>query len=320
MNIYRAIFLSFLIATAFVFSFPGPAFSKQFPDCLLCHKRKTDAKVVHPIIKESGCVACHTRPHEMEAKPQKFLFATGVDLCFTCHDRKKFTRKIQHPPVAQGMCLSCHYVHKSDNPNLLITATPGLCFNCHDKEKFEKKSTHPPVAGGMCTSCHNPHSSNIEKLLVSKPPDLCFICHEKDLYISDTKKKHHAPVLKGKCLSCHNPHASAAEKLLLKSVPGICFTCHIQAEFEDKYEHPPVEAGMCLSCHEPHQGDAKNSSSPIYQRSVLTATTRESSTGRTSIPLFQRECARSVTNPMRHRIRLCSGFRRPTAVCSATRR
>ncbi len=254
---YRyAISLLVVLMAAVLLAPSGSRAEKKFPDCKKCHKYKASKEVVHPAVN-LGCVACHVDAHRREAKFPKFLFAEGVDLCWGCHDKSMFTKKVVHPPVARGECLLCHNPHSTDNPKVLRAPVPDLCFNCHDKAKFENKTTHPPVAAGMCTTCHNPHSSDNRRLLVSEPPDLCFMCHVKDQYISDAKKKHHAPVLKGLCLNCHNPHSTPTERLLRADVPDLCFRCHIRDEFKGRYNHYPVEAGMCLFCHQPHQGDFK---------------------------------------------------------------
>lgn len=249
--------LSLMIALFFVFLRPEPAYNKQYPDCARCHKLKFQGITLHPVIKTGGCVACHTTPHERGTKPKKFLFATGTDLCWGCHDKSKFTKKIGHLPVAKGECKSCHDVHATDAPGLLLSKMPDLCFNCHDANKITNKISHPPVAEGKCTLCHDPHSSNAAKLLLSDTPQLCFGCHEKNRYMSEKKKMHHAPVGAGKCMNCHDPHASPAEKLLVNAVPDLCFNCHAKDGFGGKNSHSPVvKGGLCLNCHEPHQADA----------------------------------------------------------------
>ncbi|HEC98584.1 MAG TPA: hypothetical protein ENI58_10630 [Nitrospirae bacterium] len=255
MNYKHAISL-FTTIIVIIFLVPLISSAEKYTDCKKCHKDEVAKKVVHPAVK-MGCTTCHVQAHQKGAEFPKYLFAEGVDVCWACHDKAMFTKKVVHPPVAKGECLVCHNPHSTDNQDILRAPVPDLCFKCHDKTKFKNKSTHPPVAAGMCTICHDPHSSDNGKLLILKPPKLCFMCHVKDKYISDAKKKHHAPVLKGLCLSCHNPHASASEKLLLADVPDLCFKCHIRAEFKGKYNHYPVSAGMCLFCHEPHQGDVK---------------------------------------------------------------
>jgi predicted CXXCH cytochrome family protein len=251
----RFIFIFFL-AFIIILLNSDRSFSKEFPDCTKCHKIQTRGKTVHPALNQ-GCVSCHTQPHEKEAKSQKFLFATGAELCWGCHDRSKFEGRHNHPPVAGGMCTSCHDVHVSDNPKLLLSPAPDLCYNCHDKGMFTKKSIHPPVAGGMCTSCHFPHKSDADKLLQAKTPDLCFNCHNRNEFTG--KKNIHPPVNvdmgAGTCSNCHDPHSAGGEKLLLLPLPEICYKCHNKDRFVNKYIHTAVAGGMCTGCHLPHQSD-----------------------------------------------------------------
>ncbi len=242
---------------------PIGASAQELPLCATCHSKIVKGKNLHPVIMSGGCIACHTRPHSAKHKALKFLFAKGVELCYGCHDKQKFNEEVKHPPVAQGQCTSCHDVHASDNPKLLIDKVPDLCFRCHDKSKFEDKIVHPPVARGQCTSCHNPHSGAAKKLLVAKSPELCFTCHDKSKFVG--KKGEHPPVAGGLCPSCHFPHASPNDKLLVKPPPDLCFNCHDEDQFKGKkVEHAPVAAGLCLSCHAPHQSDSeKLLASPI---------------------------------------------------------
>ncbi len=235
---------------------PGKLSAAELPVCVACHNKLIKGNNLHPVILSKGCISCHTKPHSAKQKAQKFLFATGVELCYGCHDSREFSQEVKHPPVAAGQCTACHDVHASDNPKLLTAKMPDLCFNCHDKSKFEDKMKHPPVAAGQCTSCHNPHSSSSKKLLVAQMPDLCFTCHNKGRFVG--KKAEHPPVAGGLCPSCHFPHASPNEKLLVKAAPDLCFNCHDKDKFGGKkIEHAPVAAGLCLSCHAPHQSDSE---------------------------------------------------------------
>jgi predicted CXXCH cytochrome family protein len=246
------VFVFFAAVSAFLI--PDTSFSQQFPDCLQCHKIKVAGKYDHP----TTCVSCHTKAHITGTKEKfpRYLSASGVELCWGCHDKTKFSKKVGHPPVAKGECLSCHEVHTSDYKGLLLKSMPDECFMCHDKTKFENKSTHPPVANGMCTSCHDPHVSDFKKLLISAQPLLCFNCHDKNMFSG--KKRVHGPVGSGFCTSCHEPHASPEKKLLLDEMPVVCFRCHSKSDFEgQKVTHAPVARGMCMSCHTPHQSDNK---------------------------------------------------------------
>ncbi len=247
------VFIFFVAVSTFLIS--DTSFSQKFPDCMMCHKIKAAGKYVHPV----SCVSCHTHAHRTGTKEKfpKYLFASGVELCWGCHDKSKFSKKAGHPPVASGECLSCHDIHTSDYKALLLSPMPVLCFKCHENSDFVKKTKHPPVAEGRCTGCHDAHSSEVKKLLLAEMPKECFLCHNKEKYISEAKKKRHSPVSAGMCLSCHKPHSSNAPNLLLAATPDLCFTCHDSSDFKNKYYHAPVASGACISCHEPHQGDVR---------------------------------------------------------------
>ena len=83
-------FLTFLIIASNI----DTSFSQQFPDCLKCHKDKVAGKYDHPV----SCISCHTKAHltGMKAQYPRYLFAQGVDLCWGCHDKKKFLGKVNH--------------------------------------------------------------------------------------------------------------------------------------------------------------------------------------------------------------------------------
>jgi predicted CXXCH cytochrome family protein len=154
-------------------------------DCLECHDDLKEKKVIHEAL-ESGCDSCHSAidatdvPHEMTNSVDKGLSSEPPGLCFECHDEDDFKGKVNHSPVEEGMCTSCHNPHKSGQEKLLQSEPPGLCFECHDEDDFKGKVNHSPVEEGMCTSCHFPHKSDNEKLLQSEPPGLCFECHDED--------------------------------------------------------------------------------------------------------------------------------------------
>ena len=120
--------------------------SASEPQCLDCHPDKREEKVVHPAI-DMGCSSCHVGNHQGE-KPAPKLTTTVPDLCFTCHDKTAFDKKVLHAPVAGGMCGSCHNPHASDNPRMLIAAVPDLCFSSHDKNALGKKDAHVKAAAG----------------------------------------------------------------------------------------------------------------------------------------------------------------------------
>ena len=231
-------------------------------DCNKCHASLTvRMKVIHAAIP-MGCPSCHSGiaeankvPHRKTNTITKGLSAEQPELCYSCHDKAKFTKKTVHAAVGMG-CSGCHNPHASNNNKLLVAAVPDLCFNCHDKAEFSRKNVHAPVAGGMCLSCHNPHSSDNPGLLTKVLYSVCFDCHDEvgkqPHAIAGFSQKGHPvglpkkerkgkkerladvkdPKREGKlfsCASCHNPHSSDNIKLFrypAKRSMDLCSNCH----------------------------------------------------------------------------------------------
>ncbi len=195
--------------------------------CTTCHADLASGKQQHAAL-QMGCPTCHTGidardiPHKKTNKIEKGLSSESPGLCYGCHDKGKFTKKIVHAALQMG-CVSCHNPHSSANEKLLKASMPDLCFGCHDKTKFSGTVVHSPVGIGLCITCHDPHSSANEKLLTAPVPDLCFSCHDKEPF---SRKNIHMPVAGGMCTGCHSPHASAELKLLLKKPISVCLECH----------------------------------------------------------------------------------------------
>lgn len=268
----QAKFLKWLVFIIILLALNLQTASAEEPDCSMCHEPLTKEKVVHMAL-QMGCPTCHTAidakdvPHKKTNNIAKGLSSDQPDLCYSCHDKSAFSKKVVHPALSMG-CTSCHNPHSSKNNKILVAEPPDLCFNCHDKTKFDGKSVHPPVMGGMCTSCHSPHASDTEKLLLSKLPDLCFTCHDKATF---NRRKGHMPVAAGLCLTCHGPHASSSMALLVKPMFVLCTSCHkTQASGTHvlaglRGSHPikegtpdPSRKGKdmgCSSCHNPHGAD-----------------------------------------------------------------
>ncbi len=169
-------------------------------DCLQCHKELSEGKVVHPAI-QMGCENCHSGvdasdiPHKFSGR--KGLASEPPELCFNCHGKEDFSKKIKHQPVSAGQCLSCHLPHSGPNRFLLIKDGNQLCLTCHPEirqkphiksgplpEGHQLSGRRDPNREGMpfgCISCHVPHSSDWGKLFryeAQKPSDLCKHCHE----------------------------------------------------------------------------------------------------------------------------------------------
>jgi len=228
-------------------------------DCTKCHTRLVvRMKIVHAPLQR-GCPSCHSGitdtlkvPHKKTTTITKGLSAEQPELCYGCHDRSGFSKKVVHAAMGMG-CTGCHNPHASNNEKLLVAPVPDLCFNCHDKSEFTKTKKHPPVEAGMCLTCHDPHSSAYPGILVKSPYEICLDCHgqvKKSLHASGGfGKAGHSlggekaakgtgmepvkdPKRAGKifsCSSCHNPHSSDEMKLFrypAKTPTQLCSFCH----------------------------------------------------------------------------------------------
>jgi predicted CXXCH cytochrome family protein len=184
--------------------FPASGMSKQKGiNCLECHGDLERGKSVHAALA-MGCESCHTAidatdtPHIKKNKIKRGLSALPPELCFGCHDRLLFNKKVVHAALGKG-CSGCHNPHASNAASLLIAPVENLCMTCHDKQLSGKHimagyslgDRHPtkgttdpakPSRDLSCVSCHNPHSSSQQKLFVneaSSPASLCLMCHKK---------------------------------------------------------------------------------------------------------------------------------------------
>ena len=216
-----------------------------------CHADMGKKQHTHePARNGEGCTICHEvlKKGEHGFKLQMSL----PDLCYQCHENKA-DKKFKHMPVEEGMCLSCHLPHESDNMRLLIMpAIDVQCFTCHDEKDFKGSAPHTPVSEGRCLDCHGPHSTDNPKQLVKPVPDLCFECHNRDLKdtkgitLPSTKDTYtgkgmilHKPFAQGKCIDCHYPHPVNTHRLLKGSYPEGFYTSYS----EDSYS-------LCFKCHQ----------------------------------------------------------------------
>ena len=228
-------------------------------DCTKCHTRLVvRMKIVHAPLQR-GCPYCHTGiadarkvPHKKTGAVTKGLSAEQPELCYECHDRRVFSKKVVHAAVGMG-CTGCHNPHAGNNEKLLVAVVPDLCFNCHDKGEFTKSKKHSPVKAGRCLVCHDPHSSDNPGILVKSLYEICLACHgqvKKSLHTGGVfgkaghplggersmkgavKEPVKDPKRKGKifsCASCHNPHSSDEIKLFrypAKTPSQLCSSCH----------------------------------------------------------------------------------------------
>jgi predicted CXXCH cytochrome family protein len=224
-----------------------------------CHPGMLKTNNLHQAAEP--CDTCHlsvSAPHPQKKIKTFKLTEKPPALCYQCHPAFG-TMKHVHPPVKDGMCTTCHSLHDSVEPKLLVQPAKDLCSSCHP-DKTDFKFVHGPAATGDCTSCHNPHESKNASLLVKDGADLCFTCHI-DMQ-AEIKKKVVHPALAGGCASCHNPHGSSVKKFFSSAGAGLCYQCHPKIESklkEAKSIHPPIQSEKgCASCHAPHASDFKN--------------------------------------------------------------
>ena len=210
-------------------------------NCLTCHKQLTKGKSVHQALA-MGCPTCHvgingkTFPHKKTNTLPRGLSSEQPDLCYGCHDRGMFSKKVVHAAVGMG-CTGCHDPHSSKNEKLLRSKLPSLCFTCHEEAGFTGKTVHSPVAAGECMTCHTPHASDEMALLRNKPLEVCLMCHG-DIghwpHYSAQAPERQDPTRPGKpfyCGSCHNPHSTDGPRLLkfkAQSSKEFCLNCHMK--------------------------------------------------------------------------------------------
>ncbi len=158
-----------------------------------------------------ACVSCHTIHATHDAVRTT---AEQPDVCFTCHQRQRaeFDKPSVHPVrFGQMACNSCHQVHGTVAPKLLIKSTLNdLCYTCHAEKRGPFLWEHAPVAED-CSTCHTPHGSIHSALLTKLPPLLCQQCHSQLGHPSVSRTAAGLPdgnpsgfLLAGSCLNCHS--------------------------------------------------------------------------------------------------------------------
>ena len=172
---------------------PKPlALKKQgFELCRGCHNNTVNEmfgknRLHWPVVGKEGCLNCHN-PHA--TKQAGLLNAAPIKLCGTCHDdtiQRQERSVTKHQPVREGMCMTCHAPHASDNVYLTVQAsTLEFCGTCHD---YQKHSTHPvgdkvidkrnKNLAVECFSCHRAHGTEFKKMLpFGTVSELCTQCH-----------------------------------------------------------------------------------------------------------------------------------------------
>jgi predicted CXXCH cytochrome family protein len=210
-------------------------------DCTRCHDAHSfDAehgyvkKVAHPPFAQQNCTICHVD------KPSTDLRKSVSDTCLACHPKSSVLPEKDaegkelhaHPPVAGGLCTSCHEPHASDTAEGLRDDPLYVCASCHRKVGTEARGAtyqHPPVAKGECLSCHKGHASVQRQLLTKDEATLCKGCHESQAMhahpigpeVKDSNTGE--PV---QCVSCHAIHGSEHAFILPQEQTAMCLSCH----------------------------------------------------------------------------------------------
>ncbi|WP_456433492.1 cytochrome c3 family protein [Thermosulfuriphilus sp.] len=231
--------------------------------CFTCHegtREDFEQRVVHPPGKDD-CMNCHD-PHGSQMEFHLKGEGSISSVCFQCHEKRLFSKRYPHGPVADGECIACHNHHGSPYDHLLSAPLKGgkICLTCHEdrKEEFSMAYVHKPVAES-CANCHDPHSSDYRYQLLEPSGKLCISCHKKlDPEVITTiegAKYRHPSVEAGRCVDCHQPHTSNYEALLKDFEGDLCFSCHkdLAAKVRKaQFLHGPVQEGTCDACHNPH--------------------------------------------------------------------
>jgi DmsE family decaheme c-type cytochrome len=152
--------------------------------CLGCHESGVLARSHWSGSQhETHGIAC-TDCHELHSPKQRVLNPlTQSEVCAKCHkaEQAQIHRYSRHP-ILEGKvtCSSCHNVHGSVGPKLLVKESVNeTCYRCHAEKRGPFLWEHAPVVDD-CTNCHTPHGSNLSPLLKMRAPMLCQSCHSGD--------------------------------------------------------------------------------------------------------------------------------------------
>jgi predicted CXXCH cytochrome family protein len=214
-----------------------------------CHPDRGKDEYTHYVSSDGFlCIACHKVAREGEHTFE--LRAKASELCFRCHDGKKYGGNTLHGPVTQGKCLECHRPHGSNNPAHLQANQPELCFGCHatgikdnngiflpsTKELFNNKAMelHKPFAEGKCAACHLPHAADGYRRVKGN--------YTAQFYVSYSDVAHDS------CLRCHEPLRRALSQP--RTLTGTAFR---NGDLNLHYKHVNrVKGRTCRTCHHHH--------------------------------------------------------------------
>ena len=263
-------------------------YSKGATQCMNCHREGKEPGAHEIVLTPMGisgaadspfadgnhdCETCHgpsqghrkkledgTRPPPSISFNANTPVITQNEVCASCHnDSVMLSWQGSMHDEEDVACVSCHAVHKKQDPMLDRLTQQDVCFSCHPRTRAEtfRASSHPLRFGEMtCSDCHNPHDGNNDFLLVqSTVNDTCYTCHaeKRGPYLWE-----HAPVTED-CSLCHNSHGSNHAALLKQRSPLLCQQCHspgghpstayTSETVENSFQQRFLLARSCTNCH-----------------------------------------------------------------------
>jgi predicted CXXCH cytochrome family protein len=144
---------------------------KDMASCFQCHSDKQMEFRMphhHPVLEgQMNCTSCHS-PHGPDVKPWTATSLKGVNAaCLNCHKEQQGPFVFEHEAVREG-CTTCHQVHGSLHPKMLVARDNNLCLRCHTQMNFPtigKQSHGGRLPQGSCftAGCHTAvHGSNFD--------------------------------------------------------------------------------------------------------------------------------------------------------------
>jgi len=200
--------------------------------------------VVHAPYASQECATCHD-------KMQFEIGGASAAICRQCHDAPTTPPRHEHPPVAEGQCLTCHSPHRSANAHLLREPPADQCGECHDAGDEAYAGRHAALDDPRtpCTACHAGHGGERRGFVTSTDVSLCGACHRRDL---QPVRYAHGPVEAGLCSECHEVHDPDARYDLVSSGDALCTRCHDTRGLVARGAHGKKPLDGCTTCHAAH--------------------------------------------------------------------
>lgn len=116
-----------------------------------------------------SCTDCHN-PHGSVLLKQVRTFSSNEPGCFKCHGNLRGPFTYEHSPMRVDGCQTCHEVHGSANPKMLIRAQVRyVCLECHTNMPQQTPGSSNAI-GVTPPSFHDIRSPRFQN---------CTICHQK---------------------------------------------------------------------------------------------------------------------------------------------